>query len=101
MHAYVRSYVHSTYLVILCMHLYFVLCLSFASFALKILFSRGFFQEHLPPLAWLCPPWKFFDSGSILNQAHAGLQLVRAWFLEITFMSPKYVCVSIPEAINN
>ena len=44
-----------------------------------------------------------------LNQAHAGRRPACAWFLEITFVPPKYVCVcvcvcvceSTPEAINN
>ena len=42
---------------------------------------------------------------AFLNQARAGLRPERAWFLEITFIPPKYVCVyvcvSTPEAINN
>ena len=41
----------------------------------------------------------------LLNQARAGHRPARAWFLEITFIAPKYVCVyvcvSTPEAINN
>ena len=42
--------------------------------------------------------WQFF-----LNQAHAGLQPVRAWFLEIAFVREvgMCVCVSVPEGINN
>ena len=31
----------------------------------------------------------------LLNQACASLCLVFAWFLEITFMPPKYVCVCV------
>ena len=44
---------------------------------------------------------------TFLNQAHAGRRPACAWFLEITFVPPKYVCVcmcvcvSTPEAINN
>ena len=30
-----------------------------------------------------------------LNQAHAGRRPARAWFLEITFIPPKYVCVCV------
>ena len=42
-----------------------------------------------------------------LNQARPGHRPARAWFLEITFIPPKYVCVcvcvcvSTPEALNN
>ena len=32
---------------------------------------------------------------SFLNQAHAGLRLACAWFLEITLVPPKYVCVCV------
>ena len=46
-----------------------------------------------------------WDVTSFLNQAHAGRRPACAWFLEITFVPPKYVCVcvcvSTPEAINN
>ena len=32
---------------------------------------------------------------SFLNQAHAGRRPACAWFLEITFVPPKYVCVCL------
>ena len=37
----------------------------------------------------------------IIMRLRPFLNQVCAWFLEITFIPPKYVCVSIPKAINN
>ena len=50
-----------------------------------------------------CMNGEIFIGLLFLNQARAGRRPARAWFLEITFILPKYVCVcvSTPEAINN
>ena len=47
----------------------------------------------------------FFDLAGFLNQVHAGLWLVCAWFLEFAFVRKVcvcvfvYVCMSAPKAI--
>ena len=40
-------------------------------------------------------PVGFIKQNNLLNQVRAGLLPVHAWFLTITFILPKYVCMCV------